>query len=147
EFPRVEPVRTGTLAWTDHEIDLDRQTLDEAMRTLRELDEPERTLLRVTLHGQTSGEGTATLEDLLGLLAQRFLHHQIDDSGLRPPSLSDGGLVDLLGSPYLRQTAEYLESIARGEPDGGTDPAVARRALQILHQAAWQQHGRSKGEA
>ena len=139
--PRVETVRTGILDWLDREIDLGRQPLTEAARALRELPGAERTLVRVSVHGQPGPEYASELADMAAMLSARFLHHSIDDGDVTTPSfgMRFGGLLE---SPYLRRMADELEGIASGKGMGDTHPVVAHRALQILQEIAWSHRDR-----
>ncbi|MCX5662093.1 MAG: metallophosphoesterase [Planctomycetota bacterium] len=143
EPPAIETLRTGVLRWTDLEIDLDRQPIADAARTLREWPEAERTLLRLTLRGALPPQASAELLALRDLARERFVHCAIDESQIRPADTGD----EIFTTPHLRQTAEALRALASGAAPGiapapgqtapAASPEVARRALQILHQAAW----------
>lgn len=141
DVPKIETIRTGVLRWEDREIDLDRQSLADAARTLRELPHPEQCLLRLTLRGALPGSAAGELEALRTLVRERFVHCLLDLDQLRPAEAGD----ELFTTPYLKQTAEALRALAAGSRDAlpgngdgaGLSPEVARRALQLLHQAAW----------
>lgn len=133
--PQVEKAATGVLKWAQTEIDLDRESLDEAMTRLREWREAERTLVRMNLKGQVDGSGDSSVPDLLTLLAERFLYYTVDDSALRPPSF-DADFSHVLGSPYLRKTVETLQQ--RAAEGVGEEAKVAQRALTMLQSIAWE---------
>lgn len=135
--PAVEVIRTGVLQWRDVDIDLDALSLEAASRSLRDISDPQHTLLRIALRGGLTPQTLAELQPLRDLVRQRFLHAAIDESGLRPADAGD----EILTTPHLLQTAQALRAWASGSPVEGftlpADPRVARRALQMLHQAAW----------
>jgi len=138
--PNVDSIKCGTLTWRDWTVDLSTQSLEEAMRELREMPAPETTLVRLKLAGRAPVQGAAGVSDLIAAAESRFLACRVDDSELMPASLEDG-LDVLLASPYLKQTAEELEALATGKAtsDKDVDPAIARRALEILQEVAWRQ--------
>lgn len=143
-MPQVESIGVGTLNWCDEEADLDTEPIESLAKKLRDREDADRCLLRLRLRGAGTSEVMAALDDLAVMLGERFVHHEIDDRDLRPAA-GDDLLGDLDGSPYLVQTANELRDrmtrLAAIDPDA-RDAAVARRALQILQQAAWQVRSR-----
>lgn len=141
--PKVESLRCGVLKWLDHPINLDENPLDEAVRSLREMPDADTTLLRIELSGRAVSDIGLTVDDLVAAVRERFVACQVDDSNVVPASVDDS-LGKLLASPYLKETADELETAAAGHPtdDGPIDPVVARRALQALQEIAWQHRGK-----
>ena len=136
--PKVEPVRTGVLSWLDEEVDVDRESITEMMRRLREREGGDSCLLRLGLSGQVSAATAAHIDDLRAMAGERFLYCRCDDARLRPPAAAEL-LGEMAGSPYLEKTAQHLMAIADGQVAVvDTSPAAARRALQLLQKAIWE---------
>jgi DNA repair exonuclease SbcCD nuclease subunit len=106
--PHVETARTGTLSWSDCQIDVDRQDLNDEIRKYREWPHADRCLLRLALAGQTSPQLSSRLGDLAAVLQTRFLYHVCDESRLRAAQGTLQLSADLAGSPHLSQTARQL---------------------------------------
>jgi DNA repair exonuclease SbcCD nuclease subunit len=133
--PQVESVRSGVLNWREKEMDLDGGGVDELMRELREWPAADKCLLNARLKGTLTPQNAARLRELDDLLRQRFLYYECDRRGLRPPA-GETALADLAGSPYLLNAAEELGTLAGAGP--ANEAAVARRALEMLHEAQWE---------
>jgi hypothetical protein len=139
--PQVEAVRTGVLSWLDRPIDLDAGGMDEVMRELREWPAAEKCLMTARLGGTATPANAARVRELNDLLRQRFLYHGCDATKLRPPP-TEAAVAELAGSPYLIKTVEELAALAASTAPGVADTpdsaAVARRAMELLHEAQWE---------
>ncbi|MGC4030922.1 MAG: DNA repair exonuclease [Tepidisphaeraceae bacterium] len=134
--PGVEAVRTGVLKWAEESVDLESDTADAVVRRFREWPDAANQLLRLICTGRATPATAAAIEQLRGVLAERFLYADCDTAHLRPEDAAEA-LTDLNGSPYLIAAADELRQLAEAPPGGTADPAVAARALDLLHQFAW----------
>jgi DNA repair exonuclease SbcCD nuclease subunit len=135
--PRLTPVRTGGLRWTQIEQRFaesgDAVRLREKIESLPRADT---TLLDLRIDGVLSQDDQAELARLDELVQARFLYGRLDTFGLaaRP---DDDRWLDALPAGVLREAAQRLQTL--GDPaylDDRPDyasPAVATRALLELY--------------
>jgi hypothetical protein len=133
----VERLPVGRLRWEEQRWDLDSAPMAHWAARLRDWPGARQTLLRIRLQGAASAEIAAGLAQLQRLLEERFLYGELDAAGLRPAEAA-AELQQLLGARHLRRAAEELQRRAGGDGEQG---AVARRALQMLQQLAWEGRG------
>lgn len=141
--PTVEPVATGVLTWRTETVDLGIEPLGELIARLRNDEQADRTLLRLSLRGRAPADYPAGRAELADLLEARYLRGQIDDSLVVPPE-ADALLAEMPAAAHVRSAVEELEALAGGSDPSAAEPEVARRALEILTEAAWA--ARSEGE-
>lgn len=101
--PQIRRHHVASLRWVQHEVVVDgddpmlRETLQ---RWAAELENPDRTLLRIRVTGQAPPEIEAVLDDLAAWLAARFLYVDIDRRELRP-EVSTGRLREIASAHPL----------------------------------------------
>lgn len=135
--PVIEPVMTGRLRWVGVGAEDEIRSADDLtdrIEEIRSLPSPDRTLLRVHLHGVMPPSAIETLRDLEALLDARFLHAELDRDRL-VPSPDDPGWIDALpGGSVEAAVAQRLLGMASALPEGAEHmPAVAAEALQLLY--------------
>ncbi len=130
---RVTPLRTGGLSWVGlAETVRAGSDLERLRQQLEELPDPAVTLVSVTLTGLLCAAEQPELEHIGQIVMSRFLHGQLDASGLRPAP-GDDSWVAGLPPGVVREAAGRLQALAAGP---GVEAAAAARALMELYDIA-----------
>jgi len=131
--PVVIPVRTGGLAWTAIEKELNLQgDVSVLKQQVESLPSPESTLLEVCVAGTLLANERAELDHLADIVASRFLYGWLDTSRLRPSPEDDSWLA-ALPPGIVREAAGRLRQVAA---EGSGSSQTAARALLELYALA-----------
>jgi len=123
--PRVETIRTGSLAWRQERRELlSAADVDAVRRDLEALPDPDRTLVHLVLSGALGVDALAATERLDEILAARFRFGRVDREKL---VLAPGDASWVAALP-----AGPVQAAARRLAAAGDDDAVAREALVRL---------------
>jgi len=115
--PRVTPIRTAGLSWTQFDCAvLAPEDLSALRRAIDVIGEPGRTLIDLRITGLLAPETMAELRGIEEILAARFLFHRVDAAGLHPLP-DDPNWVAMLPQGLLREAAAHLQKLS--------DPALA----------------------
>jgi hypothetical protein len=131
--PSIEPVRTGTLSWTQFDRDVRQPGSLAGLRAeLEGIRDPAAALVELRLSGLLFLEDHAELPRLEEILASRFLFGRADRSKLVPAPEADGWLERLPPGP-VREAAARLRSLASPVPAGDSSlAATSATASQAL---------------
>ena len=130
EPPQLEPLRTTHFSWrSQQEHVYDSAQMGTLINQLAKEPSPERTLLSLSIKGALSAESFPRIDELKNVL-HRYVVGYLDDKLLNlEPTESE--LENLLGSGVLREVADELGRLAKG--DSGVEAQVAKRALLMLY--------------
>jgi predicted phosphodiesterase len=125
----IKQLDTGNFTWAgEQHKDLDDQALAALLASLEQRDNPEKTLLRLKLHGLVSLDSITAQEAVQDLL-QRFVFHELDTSGLHiKPGAGD--MARALGSGILPRIFDRLADRESRDPQ---QDAVHDAALNVLY--------------
>jgi hypothetical protein len=123
--PRIEKVRTGSLAWIERKRDLASAADVEALRReVEAIPSPETTLVRLVLAGALGADAIAETARLDEILAARFLFGRVErDAIVLAPG--DASWIDALPPGPVQAAARRLAEAPESD-------AVAREALVRL---------------
>ena len=131
--PQISQVSTGRLVWRELEADL---RVPGDLRNFREeieaLENPDSTLVDVTIHGILVAEERSDLDRIHEILDSRVLFYRLDVSGVRLSPEDENWLADL--PPGILQTVahrlqEWADPQFGGQRPEGASPEVASQAL------------------
>ncbi len=126
--PRIAPVHTGGLTWTQLEEGLrDAGALARLRETIEAMGNGDDTLLEITLTGLLHARDREELEHIGQLVASRFLYGRLNTEKLRP-SPGDDAWISNLPPGVVREAAIRLRDAAAANPD-----EIALRALLELY--------------
>ena len=119
----ITPIRTGGISWVllDEKID-SGEDLARLLKTMRDLPNPSRTLVRVRLSGFMRPDDREALEEILTLAETNFLWGEGDFRGL-VPAPGDDRWVQELPEGLLRKVGEGVQ---------GSDESVEVRTQALL---------------
>jgi DNA repair exonuclease SbcCD nuclease subunit len=130
--PKIEEVHVARLAWLKWEAEAASGTVGQLRQRVRDLDDPEHTLLRLALRGAVAPETQKELEALREFASSRLLRFELDDSSVSL-MLEPDGIREALRPGALRDVCDVLLSLRRGgdmaEP---TDAESVRTVMQDL---------------
>jgi len=152
--PKIKKVRVALLQWLKWEAEAAPGGIEHLRQRIRDLDDPERKLLRLALRGAVAPEVLQEIEALREFASSRLLHFELDDSGIRlvlepedirqalpPGSLRE--VCDVLlslrpaGDVGKPMNTKDVNAVLEGLPKQvSTDEKVIERALQILCELA-----------
>jgi DNA repair exonuclease SbcCD nuclease subunit len=135
--PRIEPVHVGYLQWRAEHQDVTGRSLGSLIKEYSNRDNLALTLLRLTLSGVMDPQAYARLDELRGIVENRYYPGSIMDSDgvLIEPHAEH--LAESVGVGVLKRVLERLKDDARS-----VDPAtkqVAEHALKLLYQITWEE--------
>lgn len=126
----VTPFRTGTWKMMRIDADIDSESdLDLLQSRLDEIDDKQKTIVKLTLNGSVSLETGRKLDQFIEDYAALFAHVRIRKAStlIRRPELDD--IADLF-SGYSRDAASELTQMSI---DGGPESKTAEDALALLY--------------
>jgi len=150
QAPKVEGIHVGRLGWLKWEEEAAAATLEQLRQRIRDLDDPEQTLLRLALRGAVAPEVLKEIETLREFAKSRLLRFELDASqvnlmlepddireALPPGALREVSdvLLSLRPGPGMAGSidAESLKTLVESLPEGlCRDEDVIERALQVL---------------
>jgi DNA repair exonuclease SbcCD nuclease subunit len=135
--PRIEPVPIGRLRWKAEQQDVTGLSLGSLIKEYSQHDNPELTLLRLTLAGVIDPQAYARLDELRQIVQHRYHPgSSMDADGvLIEPNAEQ--LAETVGAGVLKRVLERLK-----EDVQSVDPAtkrVAEHALKLLYRIAWEE--------
>ena len=134
--PRIQPVTIGRLRWRAEHQDVTGKSLGSLNKEYDDRDQPELTILRLTLSGVMEPQAHARLGDLRRIVE---LHHHpgsLMDSNAVLIKPDEEQLAEVVGAGVLKRVLDRLtDDIETG--DQGTQE-VARHALKLLYRIAWE---------
>jgi DNA repair exonuclease SbcCD nuclease subunit len=136
--PRVEPIEIGRLRWTVEHRDVTAQPLGDLISDYSRRDNPERTILRLSLAGVLEPRSYARIDELRQIVHNRYhAGSSLDaDAVLIEPNAEQLG--EVVGVGVLKRVLDALKADAQS-----SDPAVKRvseHALKLLYHIAWEEH-------
>jgi len=126
--PKVEEVHVGRLEWLKWEEEAASETADQLRQRIRDLDDPEHTLLRLVLRGAVGPEVLNEVEALREFASSRLLHFELDDSAVSL-MLEPDDIHEALPLGALREVCDVLLSLRPGAGMEGPMDAESLRAL------------------
>jgi DNA repair exonuclease SbcCD nuclease subunit len=135
--PRIEPLEIGRLRWQAEHREMTVQPLGELISDYSRRENPERTLLRLTLSGVVEPREYARLEELKQIVLNRYHAGSSLDAEAVLIEPSANQLDEVVGGGVLKRVLEKLKEEAQS-----TDAAsqrVAGQALKLLYQIAWEE--------
>jgi DNA repair exonuclease SbcCD nuclease subunit len=132
--PRIEPVHVGHLRWRAEQQDVTGMSLGSLIKEYSQRDNPELTLLRLTLSGVMDPQAYARLEELRGIVQHRYHPgSSLDANGvLIEPDAEQ--LAETVGAGVLKRVLERLKDDVHST-DLGTR-RTAEHALKLLYRIA-----------
>lgn len=131
--PEIERVRTGQLSWiSETETLVDRGDLERIRSSVQEMEQPDRTLLRMSLTGTLRAEEYPELEHLQDLVQTRFLYGSLDGTALRLYP-DDDKWIRSLPHGVVREAALDLMEKASASSGSAEEQQTAARALIELY--------------
>jgi DNA repair exonuclease SbcCD nuclease subunit len=135
--PRIEPLEMGRLRWLAEWRDLTAHPLVSLISDYSRRDNPERTILRLTLSGVVEPRDHARIDELERIVLHRYhAGSSLDAEGVLIEPSADQ-LSEVVGIGVLARVLEGLKADAQS-----ADPAVQRvssLALKLLYQIAWEE--------
>ena len=126
--PRITPVRTAGLTWTQLEEDLrEAGALAHLREAVEAMGNGDTTLIEITLAGLLHAQDREELERIRQIVASRFLYGRLNTGTLRP-SPEDDAWISNLPPGVVREAALRLRDAAAAGPD-----ETALRALLELY--------------
>ena len=135
--PRIESVPIGRLRWRAEQKDATGQPLGSLIRDYSQRENPELTLLRLTLAGVMDPQGYARLDELRRIVELRYHPgSSMDADGvLIEPSAKQ--LSETIGSGVLTRVLERLKVDV--ESADQSTKLTAHHALKLLYRIAWEE--------
>jgi len=135
--PRIEPVHIGRLRWKAEQQDVTGLSLGSLIKEYSHRDNPELTLLRLTLAGVMDPQAYARLEELRQIVQHRYHPgSSMDADGvLIEPNAEQ--LAEAVGAGVLKRVLERLKDDIHSA-DPGTK-RTAEHALKLLYRIAWEE--------
>lgn len=136
--PQIETIEVGKLRWSAEHVDVTAVPLGEIISKFAERDQPELTLLRLTLSGVLDPEKHQRIETVLrGVVCNRYCPGSglFADEVLVEPKPEE--LNKLVGDGVLSRVLARLQLDAQA-----ANPAakrVAEHALKVLYRIAWEE--------
>jgi DNA repair exonuclease SbcCD nuclease subunit len=136
-LPRIEPVPVGRLRWEAEQQDVTGLSFGSLIKEYSQRDNPELTLLRLSLTGVMDPQAYARLEELRRIVQHRYHPGStLDADGvLIQPNAEQ--LAETVGAGVLRRVLERLKDDVHS-----TDPAtrrIAEHAIKVLYRIAWEE--------
>jgi len=132
--PKIEDVEIGRLRWRAERRDVAGLSLGSLISDYSRREQPELTILRLSLAGVMDPHGYARLDELRQIVRNRYHPGSSLDADEVLIAPSEDELTAAVGSGVLKRVLERLKTDA-----GSADPAanrVAGRALNLLYQIA-----------
>jgi DNA repair exonuclease SbcCD nuclease subunit len=135
--PRIEAVEIGRLGWTAEQRDVTGQSVVSVIKDFSNRENPERTILRLTLFGVLDPHSHARLDELRQIVHNRFHPGSSMDADhvLIEPSAEQ--LAEVVGAGVLSRVLDRLKEDA--ESTDASAKGVARHALKLLYRLAWEE--------
>jgi DNA repair exonuclease SbcCD nuclease subunit len=135
--PQIKPLDVGRLSWCAEQQDVMAQPLGDLVAAFSRRENPERTILRLSLSGVIDPRGYSRLDELRQIVLHRYhAGSSLDaDAVLIEPSLDQLG--EVVGIGVLKRVLEKVK-----EESQSSDPAtkrVADHALKLLYRLAWEE--------
>ena len=135
--PRIEPIEIGRLRWSAEQRDTTREPLGSLIKDFSNRENPELTILRLSLAGVIDPQGYARLDELRQIVQRRYhsgSSMDADDVLIEP---SAEKLADVVGAGVLQRVLERLKEDNLSSDVGAK--YVAGHALKLLYQIAWEE--------
>lgn len=135
--PRIESVEIGRLRWIAEQRDLTGQSLASVIRDFSSRENPERSILRLTLSGVMDPQGNARLDELRQIVQHRFhAGSNMDaDNVLIEPSVEQ--LAEVVGAGVLKRVLDGLKKDTQSTD--ASEKMIAEHALKLLYRIAWEE--------
>jgi DNA repair exonuclease SbcCD nuclease subunit len=135
--PRIEPVPIGRLRWRAEHRDVTGMSLGSLIKEYSHRDNPELTMLRLTLAGVMDPQAYSRLDELRQIVERRYHPGSIMDSDgvLIEPEAEQ--LAEAVGTGVLKRVLERLKDDAQSL--NPTTKQVAQHALKLLYRIAWEE--------
>jgi hypothetical protein len=135
--PRIESIDTGRLRWTADERDVTGQPLGTLISDYSRQDNPELTIMRLTLTGVMDPQGYARLDELRQIVRNRYHPGSTMDADgvLIEPDAEQ--LAAAVGPGVLKRVLDRLKEDVQS--NDATVRRVALHALKLLYQIAWEE--------
>jgi hypothetical protein len=135
--PRIEPIQIGRLRWRAEQQDVTGQSLGSMIKEYSHRENPELTVLRLTLVGVMDPQADARLKELRQIVEHRYHpgSSMNADGVLIEPNANL--LAQTVGVGVLKRVLDRLK-----EDVQSADPAtkrVAEHALKLLYRIAWEE--------
>jgi DNA repair exonuclease SbcCD nuclease subunit len=135
--PQIETIEIGRLRWSREERDVTAQPLGDLISDYSRRENPERTILRLTLSGVVEPRGHARIDELSQIVHNRYhAGSSLDaDAVLIEPNADQ--LAEVVGVGVLKRVLDKLKEDARS-----ADAAIKRVAdhgLKLLYRIAWEE--------
>jgi DNA repair exonuclease SbcCD nuclease subunit len=134
--PRIEPVPISRLSWKAEQQDVTGLSLGALIKEYSHRDNPELTLLRLTLAGVMDPQSYARLEELRQIVLHRYHPgSSMDADGvLIEPDAEQ--LAEAVGAGVLKRVLERLKDDIDSADPGSK--RTAEHALKLLYRIAWE---------
>jgi DNA repair exonuclease SbcCD nuclease subunit len=135
--PKIEPLEIGRLRWLCERRDLTAHSLGSVISEYSRRENPERTILKLTLAGIVEPRDHARIDELKQIVLHRYhAGSSLDtDDLLVEPNAQQ--LAEVVGEGVLKRVLEKLK-----EENLSSDPGIQRvsaHALKLLYQIAWEE--------
>jgi DNA repair exonuclease SbcCD nuclease subunit len=135
--PRIEPVQIGRIRWRAEQQDVTGMLLGSLIRDYSHRENPELTLLRLTVAGVMEPQAYARLNELRQIVQNRYHSGSSmnSDAVLIEPNAEQ--LAEAVGTGVLKRVLDRLKDDVQS-----VDPAtkgIAEHALKLLYRIAWEE--------
>jgi hypothetical protein len=135
--PRIEPIEIGRLRWTAENRDVTGQPVGSLISEYSRRENPELTILRLTLAGVMDPQGHARLDDLRRIVQSRcHPGSSMDSDGVLIEPNADQ-LAEVVGTGVLKRVLDRLKEDVQSTD--ATAKGVAEHALKLLYRVAWEE--------
>jgi DNA repair exonuclease SbcCD nuclease subunit len=135
--PRIQPVPVGRLRWKAEQQDVTGLSFGSLIREYSQRDNPELTLMRLSLVGVMDPQAYARLEELRRIIEHRYHAGScLDADGLLIEPTAEQ-LAEAVGSGVLKRVLERLKDDVQSS-DPGTR-RIAEHAIKLLYRIAWEE--------
>jgi hypothetical protein len=135
--PQIESIEIGRLRWAAERMDVTGQSLGSLISDYSRRENPELTILRLTLAGVMDPHGHARLDELRQIVQNRFHPGSSldNDEVLIEPAAEQ--LAEVVGEGVLKRVLDRLKADACSTD--ATARRVAEHALKLLYRVAWEE--------
>jgi len=135
--PRIEPIELGRLRWASEQRDVTGQPLGSLITEYSRRENPELTILRLTLAGVMDPQWHARLEELRQIVQNRYHPGSSMDSDAVLIEPTADQLAEVVGTGVLKRVLDRLKENAQSTD--ATNKRVAEHALKLLYRVAWEE--------
>lgn len=135
--PQIETIKIGRLRWSREERDVTVQPLGDLISDYSRRENPERTILRLTLSGVVEPRRHARIDELKQIVQNRYHAGSSldDDAVLIEPSAEQLG--EVVGVGVLKRVLEKLKEDAHSP--NAEIKRIAEHGLKLLYRIAWEE--------